>query len=274
MPRITPAEREAQKAAKKMAAERQSAMERQRKKPKKNTALLSFGDEEDVPVISTEKKPMSSHDLLDDKRLSKRTYAPPPAKTKSRDDQVEAVAQVPLAQPDANEAKVPYEAVPAPKETANVSSGRELLASLVGQYKKEKSATNKRKDKDASTLAMLESFQKKIRSDDARVPTKDMHSRPSGGSAWDDEDDMREYGASDEDDVDWRSHTFDSGGMPLSGSHDKYSVQDYQVIDSRDTKSDVAASMGFGGENVVRQHQSRTRQERLKTEGRRGRDWV
>lgn len=52
VPRITPAERQAQQEARTLAAQRQGTMERQRKRPKKNTTLLSFGDEEDAPLTA------------------------------------------------------------------------------------------------------------------------------------------------------------------------------------------------------------------------------
>ena len=71
VPRITREEREAQARAKKHAAERRAEPEHERKK-KKNTALLSFGEEEDIdPLPRTARKPISSHDLLHDKKLSK-----------------------------------------------------------------------------------------------------------------------------------------------------------------------------------------------------------
>ena len=74
VPRITPAERQAQQEARALAAQRQGTMERQRKRPKKNTTLLSFGDEEDAPLV-TEKKPMSSHDPVSYTHLTLPTKA-------------------------------------------------------------------------------------------------------------------------------------------------------------------------------------------------------
>lgn len=67
---------------------------------------------------------------------------------------------------------------------------------------------------------------------------------------------------------------FNSGGIPLKGSKDPYSIHDYQVIDSRDTRSEMAMSLGFGDEASRRAHEETTRREMLRKEGRRGRDWV
>lgn len=62
--------------------------------------------------------------------------------------------------------------------------------------------------------------------------------------------------------------------MPLTGSNDQFSVHDYEVVDSRDTKNDMAAAMGFGGQATVQEHAARAREQKLKSQGRRGRDWT
>lgn len=62
--------------------------------------------------------------------------------------------------------------------------------------------------------------------------------------------------------------------MPLTGSSDKFSVHDYEVVDSRDTTSDMAASLGFGGQTAVQDHAARAREQKIKREGRQGRDWT
>ena len=54
--------------------------------------------------------------------------------------------------------------------------------------------------------------------------------------------------------------------MPLSGRKDQFSVQDYEVVDSRDTRNEMAAS--------VRQQALRDEERRIKQQGRRGRDWT
>lgn len=62
--------------------------------------------------------------------------------------------------------------------------------------------------------------------------------------------------------------------MPLSGRKDQFSVQDYEVVDSRDTRNEMAASLGFGGADSVRQQALRDEERRIKQQGRRGRDWT
>lgn len=208
VPRITPEERQSQERAKALAAERAEALQRKTKRPKKNVTLLSFGAEEDVPQVSHSRKPMSSHDLLEDKRLSKKTHVV------KRSEQAQA-AERPLptcarpadhyfpaaenAAKDEPEQVLPHN----PKQT----SGRDLLKSIVQQYKQDKK--NAKSDKDADTLAMLDSFRTKIRgkSYSPQRPTEPVTSALTT-SAWDDTDDMREYGADDDDDGDWRSHTY------------------------------------------------------------------
>lgn len=67
---------------------------------------------------------------------------------------------------------------------------------------------------------------------------------------------------------------FDSGGVPLSGRKDGFSVQDYVVVDPRDTRSSLAASHGFGGSHNARQQAVRENEQRIRSEGRRGRDYI
>ncbi|WFD27726.1 peptidylprolyl isomerase [Malassezia nana] len=275
VPRITREERQSQERAKALAAERAESLQRKTKRPKKNVTLLSFGAEEDVPQSSSSRKPMSSHDLLEDKRLSKKTHVG------ERSDQAQALERTSLPirarpadhdDPDAKDAaKDKPEQVLAhnPKQ----ASGRDLIKSIVQQYKQDKK--NAKSDKDADMLVMLDSFRTKIRgkSHSPKRPTEPVSSALTA-SAWDDTEDMREYGADDDDNGDWRSHTFNSGGIPLKGSKDPYSIHDYQVIDSRDTRSEMAMSLGFGDEASRKAHEETARRKILRKEGRRGRDWV
>lgn len=288
VPRITPAEREAQQKAKALASQRQST-ERQRKKQKKNTALLSFGEEEDVPLPG-KKVPMSSHDLLNDHRLSKSSVQKSAKKPKlqpeaetvakaeptlSREQEAEAEQEA-KAEPELEPEREP-EREPEPASLSSIlsldrrpspprprSSGRSMLASFVQQYKKEKKG-------ESSTISRLDAFRQKMRTHEPSKSTPGSHAADAWGE---EEEDMREYGASDDDDSDWRSHKFDSGGAPLHGSGDQYSVYDYTVVDPCDTKSSVAASLGFSGRDAVQRHEAQARAAHIRSHGRRGRDWT
>lgn len=67
--------------------------------------------------------------------------------------------------------------------------------------------------------------------------------------------------------------SFDSGGVPLSGN-DGFSVQDYMVVDSRDTRNEMAVSLGFGGAEITREHSALKKEQRIRNEGRRGREYI
>lgn len=235
VPRITPAERQAQQEARALAAQRQGTMERQRKRPKKNTTLLSFGDEEDAPLV-TEKKPMSSHDLLHDKRLSKATMpssrpaaklhpAPAPEPTPEPPPRLEPTPE-PTAQPSPELTATRPSTSSAPS-LSSVSS----LAALLQAYKKDRGHEH-------DTLSRLDAFQKRMRSE---APAPQRHARSREAES-EDEQDMREYGDDEDDDADWRSHTFQSDGRPLQGN-DPLSVHDYEVVDPRAFKGSLPASL-------------------------------
>lgn len=235
VPRITPAERQAQQEARALAAQRQGTMERQRKRPKKNTTLLSFGDEEDAPLV-TEKKPMSSHDLLHDKRLSKATMpssrpaaklhpAPAPEPTPEPPPKLEPTSE-PTTQPSP-ELTTPRPSTSSAPFLSSVSS----LAALLQAYKKDRGHEH-------DTLSRLDAFQKRMRSE---APAPQRHARSREAES-EDEQDMREYGDDEDDDADWRSHTFQSDGRPLQGN-DPLSVHDYQVVDPRAFKGSLPASL-------------------------------
>ena len=93
VPRITREERAAQQQARQAAAARKSEPERERRKQKKNTSLLSFGEEEEAPVSTGPRKPMSSHDLLDDKTLSKQAI---PARASSAESTTRSSTEPPV----------------------------------------------------------------------------------------------------------------------------------------------------------------------------------
>ncbi|KAK0562039.1 Peptidyl-prolyl isomerase cwc27 [Tilletia horrida] len=79
VPRITREERKEQERAREEAA-RARRENRDGRKTKKNTALLSFGEAEEVAVDPAQKHTAkSSHDLLNDKRLKRETAAATPA---------------------------------------------------------------------------------------------------------------------------------------------------------------------------------------------------
>lgn len=221
VPRITPAERQAQQEARTLASLRQGTMERQRKRSKKNTTLLSFGEDEDVPLV-TEKKPMSSHDLLHDKRLSKETMPQgnPTPKQPPATQPHPTPKQPPEPKP---ESKEPRLQIPPPFSSAS------SLAALLQAYKKDHGHEH-------DTLSRLDAFQKRMRS---QPPAPPRHAR-SHDMENEDEQDMREYGDDEDDNTYWRSHTFQSDGMPLQGN-DTLSAHDYQVVDPRDTRTTFTA---------------------------------
>ena len=210
-------------------------MERQRKRPKKNTTLLSFGDEEDAPLV-TEKKPMSSHDLLHDKRLSKETMRPsksaaqpPPAAQPALWPEPEPMPKPPPS-PEPQPAPE-LQAPPLPTSAAPPPSSVSSLAALLQAYKKDRGHEH-------DTLSRLDAFQKRMRSE---APAPQRHARSHEAQS-EDEQDMREYGDDDDDDADWRSHTFQSDGRPLQGN-DPLSVHDYQVVDPRASRGSLPASL-------------------------------
>lgn len=235
VPRITPAERQAQQEARALAAQRQGTMERQRKRPKKNTTLLSFGDEEDAPLV-TEKKPMSSHDLLHDKRLSKATMPSSKPAAKLHPAPAPEPAPEPAAQPSP-ELTTPCPSTSSAPSLSSVSS----LAALLQAYKKDRGHEH-------DTLSRLDAFQKRMRSE---APAPQRHARSREAES-EDEQDMREYGDDEDDDADWRSHTFQSDGRPLQGN-DPLSVHDYQVVDPRAFKGSLPASLSSHRERQTRE---------------------
>lgn len=226
VPRITREEREAQARAKKHAAERRAEPEHERKK-KKNTALLSFGEEEDIdPLPRTARKPISSHDLLHDKKLSKEQVrkmsqpapaaqlhvptrsASPPERTPPSEPSPQPAAPAPTdAQTRALQDAIrrdAHAAAPSRPKQAQPTGGRDLLASMVAEYRQKGGKSDRRKT-EAQTLSKLEAFRRQI-----RKPEPSQHVRETATSREaDDEEDMHEYGASDDDDdANWRDHRY------------------------------------------------------------------
>ena len=241
VPRITPAERQAQQEARALAAQRQGTMERQRKRPKKNTTLLSFGDEEDAPLV-TEKKPMSSHDLLHDKRLSRAPMLSskpaakpqPPPRLEPAPEPAPEPEPTPSPEPAPEPTAQPSHELTAPRpptSSAPAPSSVSSLAALLQAYKKDRGHEH-------DTLSRLDAFQKRMRSE---APAPQRHARSREAES-EDEQDMREYGDDEDDDADWRSHTFQSDGRPLQGN-DPLSVHDYQVVDPRASRGSLPASL-------------------------------
>ncbi|WFD30644.1 peptidylprolyl isomerase [Malassezia sp. CBS 17886] len=303
VPRITREEREAQQAARRRIAQQQVVPEHDRKKQKKNTALLSFGGEEDLPSAGGARVPLSSHDLLNDKKLSRKTAertrargaggerdaagdagrsmrsaSPAPAEERPVRDASprDARPSQPPAPAAASEQAALEDAVRRgargilPTASTPGPKGRTHLAELAAEYRKGPGASRRNRERD--TLAMLGQFrssvQRKEGAESRSAPGRDPYGDADG----------REYGASDDEydaaaGSDWRSHRFDAGGVPLLGGKDKFSVHDYEVVDSRNTQSDVALSLGFGGHTAVHAHSKREREEAMRREGRRGRDW-
>ena len=75
----------------------------------------------------------------------------------------------------------------------------------------------------------------------SEAPAPQRHEREREAES-EDEQDMREYGDDEDDDADWRSHTFQSDGRPLQGN-DPLSVHDYQVVDPRASRGSLPASL-------------------------------
>ncbi|WFD35877.1 peptidylprolyl isomerase [Malassezia cuniculi] len=272
VPRITKQQREEQERARREFVHNAPRIPGAHKKKKKNTALLSFGDEEDVPA-GPRRKGISSHDLLNDAKLSKEPMrVAEPAKPLPQED-LQAVQAAPITL-DAVEEHVPenatlvhhIETTPSAQEAPEPKrKGHSLLASITDEYRK------KSKKKEHDTLSRLEDFMRNIR--DVPERKRSRVEKSDASALWGDENE-REYGASDDDDEDWRSHRFDSGGVPLTGRKEDFSVEDYVVVDSRDTRSSAAVSLGFGGSDKVSAHAARHREQRLRSEGRRGRDYI
>lgn len=220
VPRTTPEERAAQREAKRLAQERDRTLQRQSKKAKKNTTLLSFGDEEDTPAPVGERKPMSSHDLLEQPLRKKGARGQPSSSASSssvRPDlrlvkpdsldstQREAHASIP-AQASLSEGEHHSESSTKEK-TGPIQQQGDLLGSILRQYKKTSTSASE-KTRENETISKLQSFQTKIRERAVPPASKAARDTTSHLNEWDDEEDMREYGASDEDDDDWRSHKY------------------------------------------------------------------
>lgn len=217
VPRITREEKEAQAAARKRIAEERAQPEHELKRKKKNTALLSFGEEEEAaPVPRNACKPISSHDLLHDKKLSKeeiqRKEPSKPAAPAPKPAPEPTPEPTPLSPPQAApkskeveklEAAIQRGARSAAQDTKPraAPAGRDLLASMVDQYRQKKPQKGESK-----TLSMLNEFRKNMRESDAAPARK--KERPS--EVWEEEESMREYGASDDEDdgKNWREHRY------------------------------------------------------------------
>lgn len=213
VPRITREEKEAQAAARKRIAEERAQPEHELKRKKKNTALLSFGEEEEAaPVPRNARKPISSHDLLHDKKLSKKEIQRKEP-TKTAPPAPEPVPEpAPLSPPQAApkskevgklEAAIQRGARSAAHDTKPraAPAGRDFLASMVDQYRQKKPRKG-----ESQTLSMLNEFRKNMRKADA-APAREKQ-QPT--EVWEEEESMREYGASDDEDdgKNWREHRY------------------------------------------------------------------
>lgn len=203
VPRITRQERESQEHARRQFANSAPRIPAVHKKKKKNTALLSFGDEEDVPA-GPRHKGISSHDLLQDARLSKDTIATaaPISKTPlSRQDNVSKPQNPPFtstttgAEIHVLEEQIRHRARDAAHQTSRPAPKKSLLALLTDEYRQ------KPKNNERDTLTRLENFRRNAGNDEP----KRKRLRVTQDNAWTD-DQAHEYGTSDDDDTDWRSH--------------------------------------------------------------------
>lgn len=169
--------------------------------------------------------------------------------------------------------------------------GKELLEEARRKYKEaaargRSSSSGKRgaDDREKETMDLLRKFQASSSGSSSSKASRsngsakrEVSPRKEKIETNDGEDEMeagmREYGASDDEDTaapgqSWRSHIFDYGGKSVNES--KYTMDNYVTLDPRDTSGSAAARMGFGGGEA----QKREREERIRKEGRKGRDWV
>lgn len=303
--RITKEEREQMKRNKREAAkqkmERDNAGTAERKK--KNTSLLSFGQEEDIEDDQPFKGPKSSHDLLkNDKRLRKEAAVREQTSIAStsaveRETDEERVEKR-RRKEKSNEAQevdlsgLRDQHLSRTKQSSSADKIAELEASLLGmsrkssdvertkdkkggrgkdllqEYRAKYKKTSSAKKKDEETVSQLLSFQKRLR-EESKAAKKEKEKALSKDTAAEDvPEELREYGASDgEDDADWKKHRFDFGGKALA--QDGHDNDEYVTLDPRDTSSSKAALLGFGGsEGAKKAKEDRAR------DGRRGRDWV
>ncbi|CAO1628326.1 unnamed protein product [Parajaminaea phylloscopi] len=182
-----------------------------------------------------------------------------------------------LAEPEASEGK-------------KARTGKTLLAEARRKYTGAASYSSSRgrpDERERETMALLRKFQTssskstKSKGEDV-APTGASgsgHASQSGQAAREDAYDadadteagMREYGASDDETDDatsWRSHRFEFGGKAIHESKD--SADTYVTLDPRDTASAAATSLGFGSADA----QKRAKEDKIRSEGRRGRDYL
>lgn len=204
MPRITQHEREAQERARVKLQNNAPRIPGGYKKGKKNTSLLSFGDEEDVPA-GPRMKGISSHDLLNDTKLSKDTMplvqevqVPQPQKEKLPSSLKQEPSQSEDNDSEINtlEDDIRRGFHTTVQKIKPKSHGRSMLASITEEYR------NKPKKKERDTLARLDDFKRNIRD----IPSSQKRPRIEYEPSLLDDEPAREYGASDDEDADWRSH--------------------------------------------------------------------
>ncbi|GAC99616.1 hypothetical protein PHSY_007219 [Pseudozyma hubeiensis SY62] len=280
-PRVTKQQRKEEERARKEEEQKRREEEEKSKrgKVKKNTALLSFGAEEDGEEMAL-KGPKSSHDLLQDQRLSKDTIAAKGKKARKADEGSTSahVAASEIRSKDASSssslAALPPAAAahtngtsrsssksssdatskPNSKSANHSSSARDFLTSQRAKYLSPSSSSSSANKQDSSYSALL-SFQSRLRTQSTSSSSSSSTLKPTPTDNDDDEEEAKEYGASDDDD-DWRSHRLDAGGRPLQqgsgGGKDR--IEDYEVLDPRDHANKL--------------------EEKRRREGKRGRDWV
>ncbi|GAK68449.1 cyclophilin-like protein [Moesziomyces antarcticus] len=220
------------------------------KKKKKNTALLSFGDEEDAEQPL--KGPKSSHDLLADSKLAK----PPTSKSKSSSKSQSASASNGTSsshdlQPRSAPAEsVEASALPSHRHVAESGKSSSSRGSILAQERAKYASASRKAD----SYAALVEFQSRLRSKPSRQP----HAAPDKQLVADDDDDegAGEYGSSGDDD-DWRAHRLDAGGKPLQPQADR--LEDYQVIDSRSSKRPASPPTPSSSSSSSSSHHRRRR---------------
>ncbi|KAJ1034714.1 hypothetical protein NDA13_000970 [Ustilago tritici] len=252
-PRVTKDQRREMERKEREEGRKRKEDEQRRKKGKgkKNTKLLSFGDEEEGEAAEgvVLKGPKSSHDLLkDDRKLSKQAIDV--EKQRKKEDQAKATSSVntsTLQQPQSHlpqatkKDNLKKQDTLSPRNINDTQPNRNTSKSapprslLSEQGRKYLNAKARPCTKTDDSLSALLSFQSRLRTATSSCNTSfTKQPRNEGAEA---EEVEKEYGSSD-DDLDWREHRLDAGGKPLLATK-AHSSDDYEVLDPREHKPDT-----------------------------------
>ncbi|TIB93288.1 cyclophilin-like protein [Wallemia mellicola] len=256
VPRITRAERKAQAQAK---ADRQREREEElakfnKKKLKKKTALLSFGDEateeEAQPEVGQRRNVKSSHDLLDDKTLSKDRIVKNDKQVVPQNNITELRAE-PQPEPPKEQVTKPKVDLAAIRKEHSTGTSADVKESIrqteeaieaMKSGKKPSEKMEKKGDDDYS--AMLEGYKKgkpkrgaafdrlKAFKEGLRSTAKVVENSEETPA-----DDEYDYDKDTENDSDWMNHQLHSSAKDrLEEDQSRRAEVDYDVIDPRQFK--------------------------------------